>query len=153
MTVTVREVFDLAMETDMIRLAHSIYWAFRERLVELQDDSEMLLGIDYDDPTIDRMTERNALGIGRIQLFVLETASVGWYSFILAENSFEAFHLHMDLFNEEPKNVTKAGRLMIPEMLLADTGEEVSLYEYRKSVKAFPAYVGHAKARQRVLYR
>ncbi|MEK3934378.1 hypothetical protein MKY41_03590 [Sporosarcina sp. FSL W7-1349] len=153
MTVTVKEVFDLAVETDMIRLAHSIYWALGERLVGLQDDSEVLHRLRYEDSAIDSMSEQNVLGIGRFQLFVIETGSEGWYSFILAENFFDAFHLHADLFQERPKNVTKAERLMIPAMLLADTGEEVSLYEYRKSVVAFPAYVGHAKARQRVLYR
>ncbi|MFS0575078.1 hypothetical protein AB1K83_05565 [Sporosarcina sp. 179-K 3D1 HS] len=153
MTVTVKEVFDFAVETDMTQLAHRIYWALGERLVELQDDSELLHGLPYDDPAIDSMTERNVLGIGRVQLFVLETANVEWYSFILAESSFEAFHLHADLFRERPRNVTRSERLMIPEMLLADTGEEVNLYDYRKSVVEFPAYVGHAKAGERVLYR
>ncbi|GEN83599.1 hypothetical protein SLU01_19110 [Sporosarcina luteola] len=153
MMVTVREMFDFAIETDGLNLAHRIYWALSENLVQLEDDSEKLDAIHYDESAIYSMVERNVLSIGRIKLFVIQTSNEKWYSFILAENSLDAYRLYADLFREKPRKVTRSDRLMIPTMDIADTGQQTNLYEYRKNVVQFPAYVGHAEANTKVLYR
>lgn len=153
MRVTVQEIFDFAIETDGLMLAHRVYWALSENMVQLEDDSEKLQEINYDETAVNGMVERNLLGIGRIKLFVIQTSNEKWFSFILAENSLDAYRLYADLFREKPVKVTRSDRLMIPTMFIADTGKETSLYEYRKHVVEFPAYVGHAEAKTRVLYR
>ncbi|BAQ11477.1 hypothetical protein OXB_3007 [Bacillus sp. OxB-1] len=151
--VTVKEVFDFAVETDLPRLAHSVYWAIANRAVQLDDDSEKLNVISYNGQEIERLVESNMLGIGRIKLFVIQTQEKDWFAFYLAENSLDAFRLHVELFRDRGGKITHADRLMIPTMFFPDTGIEASLYEHRKNVVEYPAYVGHAKAGERVLYR
>lgn len=151
--VTVKEVFDYAVEIDAIHLAHRTYWAIRNQSVALDDDIEKLKTIDYNNSEIAELVERNMLGIGRIKLFVIETARKGWYSFILAESSLDAQSLHTNLFRERAGNVTRADRLMVPMMHFTETGKDESLYDYRKRIVEYPAYIGHAKSGEHVLYK
>lgn len=151
--VTVKEVFDFAVETDMVLLAHKVYWAISKQLVSLEDDTDKLKLIDYDEQEIDGLIKRNMLDIGRIKLFVIQTNQEGWFSFYFAENSLDAYRLHSELFRERGGKITQADRLMIPVMAFADSGKEERLLDYKKNVVEYPAYVGHARAGEHVLYR
>ena len=71
-TVTVQEVLDLAIEMDMVHLAHRIFWAITKGKVQINDDSKRLDAIDYDDEAISTMTAENRLSIGKIKLYVAE---------------------------------------------------------------------------------
>ena len=53
--VSVQEVFQLAIEMDMIHLAHRIFWAIANGKVQMDEDSERLDAIDYDDEAISKM--------------------------------------------------------------------------------------------------
>ena len=71
--VSVQEVLQLAIEMDMIHLAHRIFWAIANGKVQMDEDSERLDAIDYDDEAISKMVAENKLSIGKIKLYVVET--------------------------------------------------------------------------------
>ena len=152
-TVTVQELFDYAVESDCSLLAHGLFWAISRGHVRPEDDSDRFKNLERDDQAIQELVKSNLLGIGRIKLFVIQTNQLNLYAFYLAENVLDASRLHEDYFREDAKKITRADRLMIPYMTFANTGQEESLYEHRKSIVQFPAYVGHAIAGQRVLHR
>ncbi|MEV9641736.1 hypothetical protein ABZ756_13625 [Mammaliicoccus sciuri] len=151
--ITVKDIFDYAVELDLSRLAHSVYWAISNKLVQPNDGSEKLKMLQYEDEVINQLIESNMLGIGRIKLFVIETQRKDWFAFHLAENALDANRLHSNLFRDQGGRITRADRLMIPIMAFAETGKEKNLYELKKSIVQYPAYVGHAKANEHVLYR
>lgn len=153
MSVSVKEVFDLAVELDLDKLAHRVYWALAQQKASLTDSSDKLTEIQYDERAVESLIEKNTLGIGRIRLFVIQTNNPGWYAFYFAQNSLEASSLHSSLFHEKPVSIVSAPRLMIPLMTFSETGVEMSLYEHRKKMIEFPAYVGHAEAGKHVLYK
>lgn len=150
--ITVKDMLDYALEIDLSHLAHSIYWAMLHHKISLDDDSELLKAIEYNDEEVQRMMEQNVLDVGRVKLFVMDTEN-DWYAFYLAEHSLDAYRLHEKLFRQPRHKLTRADRLMIKRMTFADTGAEESLCDYKKEVLVYPAYVGHAKAGERVLYR
>ncbi|WP_303968821.1 hypothetical protein [Sporosarcina ureae] len=150
--ITVKDMLDYAFEIDLSHLAHSIYWALMTNQITLQDDSEELKGIEFDEAEVQRMMEQNILDIGKVKLFVMDTEN-DWYVFYLAEHSLDAYRLHEELFRQNQHKITRADRLMINVMTFADTGAEESLYDHKKEVLMYPAYVGHAKAGERTLYR
>ncbi|MDW0112234.1 hypothetical protein QT711_03490 [Sporosarcina saromensis] len=150
---TVKEVFDYAIETDLSGLAHRVYWAISQQLVQLSDDSLKLDAVDYDENAISNLIEKNMLGIGKVKLFVIQMLQKEWYSFYFAENSLEAYQLHCKRFGKPTGKVVHAERLMIPQMHFADSGQEINLYDYRKNVVEFPTFIGNAKAGEHVLYR
>lgn len=151
--ITVKDMFDYAVESNLSLLAHSIQWANMQGLVDRSDDSEKLKEISFDNEAIVKMKEENALQVGTIKLFAAKTRQDSTYAFYFAECSLDVHRLHEDLFREQRLHVTEADRLMPNRMAFADTGEEVSMYEYRERVAAFPAYIGHAAARENMLYR
>lgn len=151
--VTVKEVFDYAVETDMVPLAHRVYWAISKQHVQLHDDSHKLDALPYPEHEIQESAERNVLGIGRIRLYVIQTKQDGWYAFYLAENPLDAKHLHAELFREQNGKVTRADRLMHRLMTFGEDGREEILYDYRKRVVQYPNYLGHARAGERILHR
>ncbi|PIC73683.1 hypothetical protein [Sporosarcina sp. P17b] len=150
--ITVKDMLEYAFEIDLSHLAHSIYWALMTNQITLQDDSEKLKGIEFDEAEVQRMMEQNILDIGKVKLFVMDTEN-DWYVFYLAEHSLDAYRLHEELFRQNQHKITRADRLMINSMTFADTGVEESLYDHKKDVLMYPAYVGHAKAGERILYR
>ncbi|PIC83625.1 hypothetical protein [Sporosarcina sp. P1] len=150
--ITVQDMFDYALEMDLSHLAHSIYWALLKDQVTFQDDSKKLQAIEFDEVEIKRMMEKNDLNIGKVKLFVMDGPD-DWYAFYLAEHSLDVYQLHEQLFREQQCNITRADRLMINRMTFMETGAEECLYEHKKEIINYPAYVGHAKAGERVLYR
>lgn len=122
--ITVKDIFDYAVELDLSRLAHSVYWAISNKLVQPNDDSEKLKMLQYEDEVINQLIESNMLGIGRIKLFVIETQRKDWFAFHLAENALDANRLHSNLFRDQGGRITRADRLMIPIMAFAETGKE-----------------------------
>lgn len=149
---SVKEVFDLAIELDLYKLAHRVYWAITNQQVSLTDQSQKLAEIKFNENEISSLVERNVLGIGQVQLFVVQTQKSNWFAFYLSKSVLEAHSMHLKSFREKPVNIVKAERLMIPLMTFAEKDTEMSLYEYRKKLIEFPAYVGHAEAGRHVLY-
>lgn len=151
--VSVREVFQLAIEMDMIHMAHRIFWAITERKVKLDDDSEQLDTIDYDDEAISTMVAENKLSIGKIKLFVAETGVPHLFAFYYSENVLDAHALHRGLFQETPKRLTNASHLMPKLFQFVESSATNILYFHRNKVVAYPYYLGHARAGERVLTR
>lgn len=149
---TVKEIFDYAVETDLSKMAHRVYWAISKQKVQLHDDSRLLDDVSYDESEITEMVERNMLGIGKVKLYVIEMPQRDWYSFYFAESSLQAYGLHTHRFGDAKGKVVHAERLMIPLMHFAESGKETNLYEHRKSIVQFPTFIGNAKAGEHVLY-
>lgn len=149
---TVKELLDLAVECDMSGVAHHAWWAITQQGIKLQDDVDKLKNIPVDCEAIKELVSNNTLGIGRVKLFVVKAPNSDLYAFYLAEQSLDATILHNDKFGKCEK-VINATRLLPNKMLFADTGLEMTLFEYRKKIIQFPAYLGHAKAKENVLYR
>lgn len=149
---SVKEVFDLAVELDLYNLAHRVYWAISQKKVDLTDSSKKLEEIEYDEVSINNMVEANLLGIGKVQLFVVQTGNPEWYAFYLSESGLEANSMHIKKFREKPRNITRADRLMVSLMDFVDKDMEMNLYEYRRKVIEFPVYVGHAESGKHTLY-
>jgi len=143
----------LAIEMDMMHLAHRIFWAITEGKVKVEEDSERLDAIDYDDEVISNMAARNQLSIGKIKLYVAETTMPDQFAFYYSENVLDAHALHQDMFRETPKRLTNASHLM-PKLFHFDEVDAANiLYFHRNKVIAYPYYLGHARAGERVLAR
>lgn len=151
--ITVQEMFDFAVECDSSLIAHTLFWAISRGHISTEDDVDKLKNLKLDDQVIQELVKSNMLGIGKIKLFVVETNHQDLYAFYFAENVLEANRLHEDKFRERDRRITRADRLMIPYMTFVNTGKEESLYEHRKSIVQFPAYVGHALAGEHILHR
>ncbi len=151
--VSVQEVFQLAIEMDMVHMAHRIFWAIAEGKVKVEEDSERLDAIDYDDEAISKMVARNQLHIGKIKLYVAETTMPDRFAFYYSENVLEAHALHQDMFRETPKRLTNASHLMPKLFHFDETDAANILYFHRNKVVACPYYLGHARAGERVLAR
>jgi len=151
--VTVLEILCLAIETDMQRMAHRVFWAISEHKVSADEDSEILDSIDYDEEAINKMIEQNVLEIGKVKLFVAATTKPEEFAFYYSENILEAHALHQELFKEAPMRLTDAPHLLGKVFELIETKATEILYFHRKSVVAYPYYLGHAIARERALDR
>ena len=151
--VSVQEVFQLAIEMDMVHLAHRIFWAIAKGKVKVDEDSKRLDAIDYDEEAISKMVARNQLSLGKIKLYVAETTMPGRFAFYYSENVLDAHALHQDMFRETPKRLTNASHLM-PKLFHFDETDAANIvYFHRNKVVAYPYYLGHAKAGERVLAR
>ncbi|AMQ05287.1 hypothetical protein [Sporosarcina psychrophila] len=119
----------------------------------MEEDSELLDAIDYDDEAISKMVARNQLSIGKIKLYVIETREPELFAFYYSENVLEAHALHQDVFRETPKRLTNAAHLM-PKLFHFDEIDAANiLYFHRNKVVAYPNHLGHARAGERVLAR
>lgn len=151
--VAVQEVFQLAIEMDMVHMAHRIFWAIAEGKVKVEEDSERLDAIDYVDEAISKMVARNQLRIGKIKLYVAETTMPDRFAFYYSENVLEAHALHQDMFRETPIRLTNASHLLPKLFHFDETDAANILYFHRNKVVAYPYYLGHARAGERVLAR
>ncbi|MEK5068729.1 hypothetical protein [Sporosarcina sp. FSL K6-1508] len=151
--VSVQEVFQLAIEMDMVHLAHRIFWAIAKGKVKVDEDSKRLDAIDYDEEAISKMVARNQLSLGKIKLYVAETTMPDRFAFYYSENVLDAHALHQDMFRETPKRLTNASHLM-PKLFHFDETDAANIvYFHRNKVVAYPYYLGHARAGERVLAR
>lgn len=150
---TVKEVLDLAIEIELTGLAHRVFWAISNDLVTLNDPSERLDTLDYDEEVIAQMVEQNLLQIGKIKLYIIETQQSGIFAFYYCDNPLEANSLHREMFREAPKRVTTAPHLMTKIFHFYDTGASQILFFQRKEVVSYPYYLGHARAGKRCFYR
>lgn len=149
--VAVQEVFQLAIEMDMVHLAHRIFWAIANGKIKVEEDSERLDTIGYDDEAISKMVARNQLSIGKIKLYVVETRVPELFAFYYSENVLDAHALHQDMFRETPKRLTNASHLLPRLFRFDETGAANILYFHRNKVVAYPYYLGHARAGEQVL--
>lgn len=149
--VSVQEVFQLAIEIDMIHLAHRIFWAIGNGKVGGAEDSKRLEAIDYDDETILEMIAQNKLNIGKVKLYVAQTTKPDLFAFYYSENVLDAHALHQEMFQETPKRLTNAPHLMQKLFHFDEKGSGDVLYFHRNKVVAYPYYLGHAWAGERVL--
>jgi hypothetical protein len=99
------------------------------------------------------MVARNQLRIGKIKLYVAETTMPDRFAFYFSENVLEAHALHQDMFRETPKRLTNASFLMPKLFHFDETDAANILYFHRNKVVAYPYYLGHARAGERVLAR
>lgn len=151
--VTVQEVFDYAIESDMLNMAHHIFWALSKGHVTAQCAAEKLQSVEYNEQEISSMIQSNLLSIGKIKLFVIQTQQANSYAFYYAENSLAVYSMHQQLFREKPKKVTNANHLLQEIFEFVDTGTSAMLYEHRRKIVEYPYYLGHAYAGERVLQR
>lgn len=144
---------NIATVQDLFQLAHRTFWAIAEGEVKVEEDSELLDAIDYDDEAISKMVARNQLSIGKIKLYVIETREPELFAFYYSANVLEAHALHQDMFRETPKRMTNAFHLM-PKLFHFDEMDAANiLYFHRNKVVAYPNHLGHARAGERVLAR
>lgn len=130
--ITVKEMLDYAMEFDVKRLAHQIFWAVTTDKIQLTDDSGRLLEIHFDAEAIREMTEKNLLGLGRIKLYVVP--SFNQYAFYYANNILEVSGLHQSLFNERPVRIIESQRLQTKVMYFVDLDAEYALIDFKKQL-------------------
>ncbi len=149
--VSVQEVLQLAIEMDMVHLAHRIFWAIVNGKVEVDEDSKLLDIIDYDDEAIAEMVAQNKLNIGKVKLYVAQTSKPDLFAFYYSENVLEAHALHQEMFRETPKRLTNGSHLMQKLFHFDERRTADILYFHRKQVVAYPYYLGHARAGERVL--
>jgi len=116
----------------------------------MEEDSERLDAIDYDDEAISKMVARNQLRIGKIKLYVIETREPELFAFYFSENVLEAHALHQDMFRETPKRLTNASHLMKKIFHFDETDAANILYFHRKKVVAHPYYLGHERVLDRM---
>lgn len=153
MKITVGELFEFAVEMDMSLVAHSIYWALTNGKVDANDNMEKLKKVQSDEAEILRLHKTNLLGTGRNKLYAVKTQTKDWFAFYFAEQALDVFRLHREKFRETNVHLLPADRLLCGVMASAETGKEEFLFERKKRMAEFPAYVGHARAGELVMFR
>lgn len=143
----------LAIETDMLHLAHRVFWAVTNGKVQVGEDSKQLDAIDYDNEAISEMIAQNTLDLGKVKLYVAETKTTDVFAFYYSENVLEAHALHQEMFKETPKRLTNADHLMKKLFHFDETSTVDILYFHRNKAVAYPYYIGHARAGERRLGR
>lgn len=150
--ITVQNLLEYSIEQEYSMLAHTIFWAISSQNINPNDDSSVLKNIEFDQVAITNLMQQNVLGLGNIKLFVI-TVAKDIYAFYFAKTSFEALVHHSYLFAKKANQIVEAKRLMHTKMFWPDTDQEMKLIEYRKQLLDFPAYVGHARAGEHILYK
>ncbi len=150
--VTVREVLQLAIETDMMQLAHRVFWAMENEKVEATEDATKLSQITYDEEEIAAIVAQNTLAIGKVKLYVVETKTAEVFAFYYGEKALDVHALHQKMFKESPKRLRNADHLLGEIFHFNDTYTAEFLYFHRAKVVAFPYYIGHASAGSQVFY-
>lgn len=150
--LTVSEFLEGAVEMNMSFVAHTIFWALKNGLVNSDDDSKRLFNIPLNELEIQQMTEQNLLGVEQVKLFVITTNKEGLYAFYFATDSLSAHSLHRKMFGDDIANITNGKRLWANIMHFTKHDMHTNFFEYRKQFVEFPVYIGHARARQDVCY-
>ncbi len=148
--VTVKEILQFAIETDMTQLAHRTFWAIQNQKVESTANSDILHVVEYDEEAIAEMIAQNWLSIGEVKLYVAETRNPGVFAFYYGKDLMEVHMLHQDQFRETPKRWVNGNHLMGQIFHFIETGTMDILYFHRTKVVAYPYYIGHAMAGERV---
>lgn len=151
--ITVKELFDGAVECDLKLVAHTIFWALSENVISLEDNADKLQEITLNKQAIQRIADQNILGIERIKLFVVQTNNPNLFAFYFAEDVLSASGLHLNLFGEQGTKISQGSRLMPNSMYFATPNVSMNFYEYRKKFVQYPAYLGHAVAGENVCYQ
>lgn len=146
-------MFQHTVETDMIPLAHHVFWAVETGVVQWSDDSDLLKQVTYDEAAIQQMIRQNVLGIGKIKLYAAETKTPALYAFYYSENVLDAHALHEQSFKESPKRMGDASHLLGRLFEFEAPGTSNILYFHRSEVAAYPYYLGHAWAGERRFFR
>ncbi|MER1986605.1 MAG: hypothetical protein ABS948_12010 [Solibacillus sp.] len=149
--VTVKEIFDYAIEREHVFLAHWAFLALQQKLVTNDDKAERLKQVPLDMDVVKEFAERNVLGMRVIKLYVVRDAN-DYYAFYFANNSLEASMLHTQKFGK-PRSIVEAPSLMHRYMHIAAIEDHAFLIDYRKRFVEFPVYIGHAKANEHYLQR
>lgn len=151
--MTVQEFLEGAVNLDMKRVAHTIFWAIQEGHVKGSDDSNKLLTLHLHDAAISWLTEQNVLGLERIKLFAVKCNPADeLYAFYFAENVEDVDRLHRTLFRQPIEKITNASRLMPKIMHFVKDDIDTSFFSYRDKIVEYPAYIGHAYAGQPIIY-
>lgn len=150
--ITVQELMTHCIERENSLMAHLCFWAITTQGVTPEQNSDVLKQLSFDQMAITELVKSNILGIGQIKLFVIGTGN-NIYAFYFAKSGFEARAHHSYLFGQQAQQVVEAKKLLYTKMLWADSEQEMTLLEYRKTLVDYPAYVGHAKGGQHVLYK
>ncbi|GKV65209.1 MULTISPECIES: hypothetical protein [unclassified Sporosarcina] len=153
MNITVGELFEFAVEMDMSLVSHNIYWALANKKIGVNDSVEKLKKVNSDEAAVLHLHKTNLLGIGRIKLYAIKTQTKDWFAFYFAEHSLDVFRLHGNKFGENDVSILNADRLATKVMASAESGREEFLFERKKRIAEFPAYIGHAKAGETVMYQ
>lgn len=119
----------------------------------MNDNVEKLKKVQSDEAEVFRLHKTNLLGIGRIKLYAIKTQTKDWFAFYFAEHALDVFRLHGEKFGENNVGILPADRLLCGVMASAETGKEEFLFDRKKRIAEFPAYVGHAKAGERVMFQ
>ena len=149
--ITVQDVLNLAIETDMNYLAHRIFWAVTVGEVNTGECSSVLDHVEYDEEAINKMIDTNLLDIGKVKLFVASPKHPEIFMFYFSENVLEAHALHQKLFNETPKRLIQASHLLGKVFEMEGMKESEVLYFHRRKIVEFPYYLGFARAGERLL--
>lgn len=148
----INEYLEGAISLNMKLVAHTVYWALINQLVSGDDDVTKMFNIPLDEAEINRLTEQNVLGVEKIKLFVIQTQKKDLYAFYFAEDALTASQLHQSLFGEKTTSISNGKRLWLNTMHFVKQGYEMTFLDYRDHLIQFPAYIGHAYARQNVCY-
>lgn len=151
--ITIKELFDGAIEYDLKLVAHSVFWALSENVVRYEDDAERMNEIELNQEAIQELVNKNILGIERIKLFVIRTQIKDLFAFYFAENVLDANSLHQTLFDEKATNIVNGSRLMAKPMHFATPNLNMNFFDYRKQFVQYPAYIGHVRAGDGVCYQ
>lgn len=151
--ISVQELMAYCIDREYNLMAHTCFWAISTQGVSPEADSDLLKSMEFDQLAITELVKQNVLGLGQIKLFALQFKN-NIFAFYFAKTSFEAIGLHRYLFGGSPLKIVEAKpRVLNTKMFWPDTEQEMTMLEYRKQLLDFPAYVGHARAGEHVLYK
>ncbi|MER2107432.1 MAG: hypothetical protein ABS949_10885 [Solibacillus sp.] len=149
--VTVKDIFDYAIDREHMFLAHWAFLALQQKLVANDDDANCLKQLPLDMDAVKEFAERNVLGMRVIKLYVVRDTKE-FYAFYFAKNSLEAMSLHQSVFGQA-QSIVEAPSLMHRLMYVQYIDEHIFLIDFRKRFVQFPVYIGHARANEHIIRR
>lgn len=146
--MTIKELFEAAVEYDESLLAHTIILLLREGKISLQDEGKVLDTVKLDVEKIKEAVEENELGINPIKLYSLKMDRYR-FAWIFAQSSEQATSHFINLHGQKPMNCIEF--MMDWEMEIGD--RTLTFREYRNEQKEFPCFAGYYDRRDEYLWK
>lgn len=146
--MTIKELFEAAVEYDESYLAHTIILLLREGKISLQDEGKVLDTVQLDVEKIKKAVEENELGVNPIKLFSLKMDQYV-FAWIFAKTDKEAVNHFVNLHRKKPINCLEFP--MDVEMEIGD--REMTFRQLRDEQKHFPSFACYYDKRDEYLWK
>ena len=137
---TIKEQLADAIDYDAPLLAHAIYFALQEGIVQLDDPASSLpKNLDYD--IVTKWRDENVLQLCTIKLFTIPMGQ-NRHALYLAKKEDDARAKHFKIYAQLAQRILDATHKMDVSLYCEATGRYRMIRELKRQVLVFPCYLG-----------